>query len=157
MRKHISKWVVAASALVILAPTSVVVAWEPVPIVGNITIGRGYDVSFNFPFLTQTRSITAFISPLGPITGVVHDTFNVVSSTFSDTFTLYVASGDSIVGSGIGTVIQNDIAEILTITGGTGGFAGATGSAIGVGQNDPATGVSRESLRGIIATPGSPR
>jgi hypothetical protein len=165
MRKHTWKWFVAASAMAFLAPASVVVAGDQVPIKANLTIVPGRFISFNYPILTQTRLITGNVSHLGSCTGVALDQLDVTNAPFElsffDCITLVAANGDTIVGFSTGTLVFNpttglyDITdEIVTITDGKGRFAGATGSATGVGTSTRA-GVANESFQGFISTPGS--
>jgi hypothetical protein len=165
MRKHTWKWVLTASALSFLAPASTVVAGDQVPIKGNLTIVTGPPISFIPPILTQYRFVTGNVSHLGNCTGRVVDhldlTFFPSPLGFVDDFTLTAANGDTITGVGTGKLVLNgatgfyDFTEAIVITGGTGRFAGATGSATAVGQADPTSGLTHESLEGTISSPGS--
>jgi hypothetical protein len=133
------------------------VAGDEVPIKGNLTI-----VPSTVP---GQRMITGIVSHLGSVTGVVMQQLSVVNGvlTFSDSFILTAANGDTLIGMGTGTLTVNSstppgflsVNEIITITDGTGRFAGATGIATGVGLANIATHVAQESFTGTITSPGS--
>ena len=161
MSKHTWKWVLAASALSFLTPTSAAVAGDQVPVKGTLTIVNGPVISPGPPILTQTRFATGIVSHLGQCTGVVTDHLDLRDFSFVDDFTLTAANGDTIRGVGTGQLVLNpvtglfDFTETITIMGGTGRFFGATGSASAVGQANPITGLTHESLEGTISSPGS--
>jgi hypothetical protein len=167
MIMHTSKWILAASALAFLTPASAVVAADQVPIKGNVTIVPDLTVppkviSVNPPIVQETRLITGIVSHLGACTGMIVEDINLHDLTFSGTFTLVAANGDTIVGTATGglSVDPNnpgffDVTETFTITGGTGRFARATGSAIGGGLANRTTSVAQESFEGTISSPGS--
>jgi hypothetical protein len=157
MRKHIRRWVLAASALAFLAPASAAVAGDEVPIKGNLTIVNGS--------MPGQRLITGNVSHLGAVTGVAWQQVFVVKGVlmFFDTFTLTAANGDMLFGTGTGTLTVSPttppgflaVNETIMITNGTGRFAGATGSATGMGLADITTHVAQESFTGTISSPGS--
>jgi hypothetical protein len=166
MVMRIWKCVVAGSALFFLAPASAVVAADQVPIKGNVTIVPTQvppkPISMNPPIVEVTRSITGIVSHLGACTGTIVEDINLRDLTFSGTFTLVAANGDTIVGTATGGLSFDpnnpgffDVTEIFTITGGTGRFARAIGSAIGGGLADRTTSVAQESFEGTISSPGS--
>jgi hypothetical protein len=152
MTKHIWKWVLAASAVVFLAPASAVVAGDQVPVKGNLTI-------FPDPTVAGQGLITGIVSHLGAVSGSATHQMNP-DSTLSDSFTLMAANGDCLTGAGTVYFISNppgvlNFIEIIMITGGSGRFANATGSAMGQGQVSLHTGVVQESVTGTISSPGS--
>jgi hypothetical protein len=169
MIQHTFKCVLAASALCLLGPASAVVAGDQVPVKGKVTIvpdpqAPTVPISSNPPIVQETRLISGIVSHLGSSTGVIVENINLADLSFVGTFTLQAANGDTIVGTATGVLLFNpanpgffDVSETFTITGGTGRFAGATGSAIGQGQANRTTGVAQESFQGTISSPGSLR
>jgi hypothetical protein len=79
------------------------------------------------------------------------------------TFELIAANGDTVTGrlEGLGTPTELpdvfSIVETLTVTGGTGRFAGATGSFTAERMVNLATLVTSGSLEGAISSPGAAR
>jgi hypothetical protein len=163
MRIPTRTWVLAASALTFLAPATAAVAGNPVPIEGDVSIIDYKVLSNNPPYLTQIRQITGGnVSYLGSCTGWALDTLDLTHApfllSFVDYFILEGAHGDSIIGVAMGSLTFNghgyDVTETVTITGGTGRFAGATGSATGTGSVILAPGSpTEESFEGTITTP----
>ena len=88
-------------------------------------------------------------------------TVNLANGTATGSAQLIAANGDSmsttIVGSSesSGTPGVLSITEINTITGGTGRFAGATGSFTTVRLVNAATGLTSGSFHGMITSPGT--
>jgi hypothetical protein len=88
-------------------------------------------------------------------------TVNLADGTATGSAQLIAANGDSIfttiVGSSepSGTPGVLSITEINTITGGTGRFAGATGSFTTVRLINAATGLTSGSFHGMITSPGA--
>jgi hypothetical protein len=156
-----------AAVVALLAPASTVMAGNQVPLKGDITIvpdGSPSVVISTDPLIVrQSRSITGIVSHLGRVEGTIVQNVNLQNLNFFGVFTLYGANGDSITGEVTGNLVFTedptilDVIEAINITGGTGRFAGATGSAIGDGQANRATGVALESFRGVISSPGSLR
>jgi hypothetical protein len=80
-------------------------------------------------------------------------------STFTETETLVAANGDTLILSGSGTACAANGHAIgsaeLTVTGGTGRFAGASGSLTESLDHNLVTGAELVSLSGTISSPGS--
>jgi hypothetical protein len=97
---------------------------------------------------------------LGRFTVYWDATVNLVDGTATGSFELVAANGDRIfathVGLGTPTGIPNvfDVVEIGTITGGTGRFAGASGSFVVERVVDLSTGISTGGFRGTLSAPG---
>jgi hypothetical protein len=146
MRKYSWKCVLAATALVFLAPASVAVAGSQVPVKGDLAL---------IPDGSGTLKIAGIVSPLGVVTGFA------IPQADGNSFTVVAATGDSVSGSGVITALTPGppgflaFTEAITITGGSGRYAGATGSALGQGLISLDTGVILESLHGSISSPGS--
>jgi hypothetical protein len=146
MRKCTRTWVLAATAIAFLAPASVAVAGDQISVNGSLLL---------IPNSATTFLIIGDASHLGIVTGVATE------QPYGNSFTLVVANGDTISGYGVFTSftpLNSRLAaftENITITGGTGRFAGATGSAMGQGLVSLTTGVVEESFQGTISSPGS--
>jgi len=97
-------------------------------------------------------------------TATVHVTFTPcdgggVLTTFTETATLIAANGDTLTLSGGGTACAANGQAIgtgqLTVTGGTGRFADATGSLTESLDHNLVTGTETVTLNGTVSTPGS--
>jgi len=64
------------------------------------------------------------------------------------------ANGDQLFATWTGTLVGPALTLNITFTGGTGRFEGATGSAVGPGSMDPATGRAEWQASGRITPPG---
>lgn len=86
--------------------------------------------------------------------------FNPGTGAFAGTGTFMASDGSTLTGSYVGTVAGTDDPDVitydeeLTITGGTGRFAGATGSVHVDGVANLATGAYSQRLAGTISNPG---
>jgi hypothetical protein len=164
MMKRAAKWILAASALTLLAPASTAVAGGPVPISGTLIVVQGTVINPNPPIVVQTRNISGTLNVLGDVTGIALDHLDVTHFPsplfFFDTFTVQNKSGDGLSGFASGILVFKpatglyDVHETITITGGTGAFAGATGKAVGSGTSTP-EGVATEFINGIIFLSGN--
>jgi hypothetical protein len=149
--------------LALLATSSTVLAKDQVPLKGSLTIvpTPGIPDVTNFPIRTQVRSITGQVSHLGRSEGMITQHINLLNLSFQGSFVLYAANGDSITGNVTGQLSTTsdpnvlEVSEMIFITGGTGRFAGATGSATGEGQAFHNTGEADETFQGTISSPGS--
>jgi len=108
----------------------------------------------SFPTLKVDGSAEGTATHLGRYAAQFNGTVNVLDGTASGSFTFTAANGDQLfatfVGLGVGDPIAN-IVETLTITGGTGRLAGASGTLVVRRTLDLTTGVSSGSLDGSIA------
>ena len=143
---------VAASA-VLLASSAVSAVAAETPFKGTFS-GVETD-QLVFPILSVSREGTGTATYLGKYTE--HATFQVDVRTGSatGTATFTAANGDTLTASvvGQGTVTgptTRSIVEVYTITGGTGRFAGATGTFTLERTLDLATGVSTGAFSGTI-------
>jgi hypothetical protein len=150
MIQQIWKWVIAASALVVLAPASAALAGDQVPFEGSLTIIPQDSTG------TMT-AITGVVSHLGACTGC-----SMLSNpqTLTGMFTLTAANGDQIFGQSMNGVFTStgSFTENIVITGGTGRFANATGTAKGQGQvvfSSTGVPIALETFQGTISSPGS--
>ena len=121
------------------------------PFRGSLT-AREVDI-VTFPTLLAEGSAEGTATHLGRYTAEFNATVNVLDGTSTGSFTFRAANGDQLfctfVGLGVGEPIAA-ITETLTITGGTGRLAGASGSLVVQRTLDLTTGVSSGSIDGSI-------
>ncbi len=129
---------------------------------------RGSDVgAFDLPGSCPDGSLEVVISGTGRATQLgaymytANECFDPLSGTFGGAPTLTAANGDTIVGTYAGQVFATTDPDIITyeeglaITGGTGRFAGATGSLHINGVANLATLEYTQTLIGTVSTPGT--
>jgi hypothetical protein len=144
---------VAAFAVSLASVVSAVAAETPFKGTANAVEESEVD----FPFASVTREGTGTATQLGKYTS--NATFEVNVTTFhgTGTATFTAANGDtlstSVVGQGIPNTVPPTVlslTEVYTITGGTGRFAGATGSFTLLTTLDLSTQVSTGTFSGVI-------
>ena len=112
-----------------------------------------------FPILTVVGSGAGIATQLGKFTMTYAAEVNLLTRVGIGSVEFIAANGDrlfaDILGQSTPTATPNliSIVEILTITGGTGRFADATGSVISERLKDQATGNTSGSFDGTIAIP----
>jgi hypothetical protein len=120
-----------------------------------------YEVQF--PILFVTGTATGNATQLGRYTATYEEQVDIGVNFGSSvgTITLFAANGDSIFATqtGQGDPTPDDpniisIVEVSTITGGTGRFAGATGTFMIERLVDQTTGISSGSFSGTVSSPG---
>jgi hypothetical protein len=130
------------------------VADAQVPFKGSF---EGYADASAFPAVVL--HLTGRASQLGQFTFV--EPHVVTPPTGVGTFEFVASNGDTIFGTATGTATPTDTPNVLsieahaTITGGTGRFAGATGSFTGVRLYDRATGWTAGTFEGSVSAPGA--
>ena len=95
---------------------------------------------------------------LGRFTVEFPHTVNFATSSGVGTYTFTAANGDTLTATFTGQAQLGTVTSILeqaTITGGTGRFAGASGSFTARRLFDPATGTTTGSIEGTISAPGA--
>ena len=118
-----------------------------------------------FPNLLLNGSGTGTASHLGRFTYTYKVTVDLTSALSSGVIQLVAANGDVINGVSVGRGEPTDtpdlthVIQLVTITGGTGRFQGATGGftsdAFLVNDTKTGIGLSSGTLKGTISTPGS--
>jgi len=148
-----------AAVLLTLALAGPVAAKQLVPFSGSF---QGVEIDVvQFPTISVDGSGSGIARHLGLFTMTWDLTVNIVSSSATGTFHFIAANGDSIFTEIVGQAEPTEtpgvahIVEINTITGGTGRFAGATGSFTVERLLDQTTGVTSGSFSGTIASPGA--
>ncbi len=135
-----------------------VAAGEQVPFTGSL---EGLDIAtpINPGFISVQVTATGNATQLGLFTYTELDTVDTSTRIGSGTFVFTAANGDTVFGTGTGqatftppnvlTIEGNEI-----ITGGTGRFAGATGSFTVTRLKNTVTNVTSGSFTGTISAPG---
>lgn len=106
-------------------------------------------------------SVSGIATHLGSFEGEAEIVQNVVTGSYSGTFTWIAANGDTVTGTFTGQLIPTatpglfDNLEEITITGGTRRFSNATGHAVAVGQLDQTTLSFLFPFKGTISSIGS--
>jgi hypothetical protein len=152
------RWIIT----VLLAGATVLGLVGPAPAANTVPLNATFDltvlgvVPVAPDLILQTITLTSegAPTPLGATTGTVYQIFDLASGGFMAQFTLVTADGDTVYGVAQGAVDQyGEIVEQFWITGGTGRFAGASGSGSGLGQISPDTIHAAETFAGTISAP----
>ena len=151
------------TALTLLPLAYPAMAKDQVPFKG-IEVGCLSFVSFDYPFITVLCTAEGEATYLGHYTVTGTLVVDGRDSTATGTFTMTAANGDKLFTTMTGYVVDplspNETVDTHTVTGGTGLFAGATGSWVldshfaylfGTVFSDPYVGV----LEGTLSTPGA--
>jgi hypothetical protein len=131
LRKPVAS--LALAALAVLGLAGPVAAEEQVPFKGSLE-GVETRTSFAFPFVSILGEWTGNATHLGRFTVENPHTVNVLTMSGSGSFDFTAANGDTVTADESGQAFLTQtpgvlsIVEHATITGGTGRFAGATGS-----------------------------
>lgn len=147
----------AALALTLAGP---VAAGDQVPFRGSLA-GTATITPLGGPMVAVEIDATGTATYLGKFTLEAPHTVNQATLTAVGTYTLTAANGDTLTADLAGTARMVEppnviaITETATVTGGTGRFAGATGSIQVERVFNRATGVTTGSFDGWISTPGS--
>jgi hypothetical protein len=111
------------------------------------------------PFASVNGSATGNATLLGLFTVEFPHTVNFVTRVGEGTYTFTAANGDMLTGDFTGQAegvpLLISIVEHVTITGGTGRFAGATGTFTVHRRFNQATGVTEGSFEGTISSVGA--
>jgi hypothetical protein len=110
------------------------------------------------PLAFVDASATGNATHLGRFTVEFSHTVNFATRTGEGTYTFTAANGDTLTADFTGQAQPGPIVSIVEhaiITGGTGRFAGATGSFTVQRQFDPVTGTTKGSFEGTISSPGA--
>lgn len=110
------------------------------------------------PFGTVNGSATGTGTHLGEFTVRFPHTVNLANRTGVGTYTFTAANGETLTADFTGAAQGAPLVSIVehaTVTGGTGRFAGASGTFTVQRQFDPATGATQGSFEGEISSVGS--
>jgi hypothetical protein len=149
-----------AGALVLVAVAGPVSASDHVPFRGTLA-GTATVTPLDPPVVAVRIEATGTATYLGRFTLVAPHTVNQATLSAVGTYLITAANGDTITADLAGTAVMVSppnviaITETATVTGGTGRFAGATGSIEVKRMFDRSTGVTTGTLEGWISKPGS--
>ena len=152
---------IAAGALTLaIALAGPVSAGSQVPFKGTLA-GTATITPLNPPIVAVRVEATGTATYLGRFALEAPHTVNQATLTAVGTYLITAANGDTITADLAGTAVMVSppnviaITETATVTGGTGRFAGATGSIEVKRMFNRATGVTTGTLEGWISRPGS--
>jgi hypothetical protein len=151
---------IGAALLLALAMAGPATASEQVPFRGTLA-GIATVTPLNPPIVAVRIEATGTATHLGRFALVAPHTVNQATLTAVGTYLITAANGDTITADLAGTATMVEppnvisITETATVTGGTGRFAGATGSIQVQRIFNRATGVTTGTLDGWISTAGS--
>ena len=163
-----SKMYLPMAGMILTVTLALLAAQNLVPFKGALQ-GNDTDGKLNFPVLPVTTAGTGTGTLLGEFSFRQESAVNVVTGTATGSTRWTAANGDTIdttftgsggptdappVCPGLGETFLR-IAEIHTITGGNGRFAGAQGSFRVERQASPATFKTCGSFQGTITSPGA--
>src|SRR5262245_23004532 len=120
------------AALAVLGLAGPVAAGEQVPFKGSLE--GDFTTSVNFPIVSVIVDATGNATQLGKFTLTIPHEANLVSLSATGTYNFTATNGDMVFATSVGQATPTSdpnvlsVVEIATITGGTGRFAGATGS-----------------------------
>jgi hypothetical protein len=148
---------VSAQGNTILA--SPAAAQEQVPFKGSLE-GLDITTAVNLPFVSVQVTATGNATQLGNFTYTELATVDTRSRIGTGTFVFTAANGDTVSGTASGQATLTapgvlTIEENAIITGGTGRFAGATGTFTVTRLKDTVTFVTTGSFEGTISSPGA--
>ena len=154
MKRHSSAASIALAVLAVLGLAGPVPGQEQVPFKGRL---EGVDIATPLkpPLVSVKVTATGNATQLGKFNLTILATVNRATGIGSGTFLFTAANGDTVLGTlsgkstltapGVLTIVENSI-----ITGGTGRFAGSTGSFSTTRLKFLATGVTIGAFRGTI-------
>ena len=158
MKRRMFAASLALAVLAVLGLVGPVAAGEQVPFKGSLE-GLDTTTPLDPPFVAVTVEATGKATHLGNFTLTISATVNRAIGAGTGTFVFTAANGDTVFGiqtgqatltaPGVLTIVENRI-----ITGGTGRFAGATGSFTGTRLKDLVTGETIGVFEGTISHPG---
>jgi hypothetical protein len=133
-------------------------AAQSVPFKGNFE-GRQTVTPLQPPFGLVNGSATGNATHLGLFTLEFPHTVNFATRVGEGTYTFTAANGDKLIADFTGQAQGGppivSIVEHATVTGGTGRFAGATGSFVVRRRFEPASGTTEGSFEGTISSVGA--
>jgi hypothetical protein len=160
MKRHSSAASIALAVMVVLGLAGPAAAQEPVPFKGGLE-GVVTITPLNPPYVSVLVKATGNSTLLGRFALVIPHTVNRTNRTAMGTYQFVAANGDTLTASFSGQATPTatagvlSIVETATITGGTGRFAGATGSFTCVRLYNTVNGTTTGSFNGTISVPRS--
>ena len=159
MKRHNFAASLALAALTLLVLACPVAAGQQVPFHGSLA--GVFTITDTFPFATVSANLTGNATHLGRFTLALPHTVDLSATPPSaiGTFVFIAANGDTVTGTFVGAVDSAappvvHVTEPATITGGTGRFAGASGSFTIERSLNLVTLTTSGSFNGTISSPG---
>jgi hypothetical protein len=161
MRHHVRPFLTALGLAVVVllgaGPRAAADDDDSVPLNGTLQFRADPNPILVFPFLIQHNTFSGRLTSVGYVTGTALQVIDLLNGNLVATFTIVAVNGDKLFGAAAGQIdlTTGDIEESFVITGGTGRFAGATGSGTGTGGD--VNGVPVESITGTLDLPDDDR
>ena len=158
MTRHISAAGFALGVLTLLVFAAPVAARDQVPFKGRLD-GVSTVAPLTPPFVSVNIEGGGHATHLGQFEVSIPHVANRSNGTAVGTYVFTAANGDTLTADFTSQSTPTDVPGVIsvevtaTITGGTGRFAGATGSFVGDRLADTVHGVVTESFDGTISTP----
>ena len=158
MTRHISAAGFALRALTLLVFAAPVAARDQVPFKGRLD-GVSAVAPRTPPFVSVNIEGSGQATHLGNFEVSIPHVANRSNGAAAGSFVFTAANGDTLTADFIGQATPTDVPGVrsivatATITGGTGRFAGATGSFVSDRVADHVTGIVSDSFEGTISTP----
>src|SRR6266404_2910349 len=159
MKRFSSAASLALAVVVVLGLTGPVAAGEQVPFKGSFE-GDVTVTPLAPPFLSVYVEATGNATQLGQFTLDIPHVVNRANLTAVGTYEFTAANGDTVIAEFTGIATPTAVPGVLyieetaTIIGGTGRFAGATGSFLSERLYDRVAGTTIGSFEGTISSPG---
>ena len=158
MTRHISAAGFALGVLTLLVFAAPVAARDQVPFKGRLD-GVSTVAPLTPPFVSVNIEGSGQATHLGNFEVSIPHVANRSNGAAAGSFVFTAANGDTLTADFIGQATPTDVPGVFsdviraTITGGTGRFAGATGSFVSDRVADHVTGIVSDSFEGTISTP----
>ena len=158
MKRHSFAASLALAVLAVLGLAGPVAAGEQVPFKGGLA-GLDITTAVKLPFVSVKVTATGNATQLGKFTFIELAMVNTATGTGTGTFLFTAANGGTVFGtiSGKARLTAPNVLTIVEnamITGGTGRFAGASGSFTATRLKNLVTGETTASFEGTISSPG---
>jgi hypothetical protein len=160
MKRYSSAASLSLAVLVVLGLAGSAPAQEQVPFKGSFE-GNVTVTPLAPPFVMVDVEATGNATQLGLFTLDIPHVVNRVTHTAAGTYEFTAANGDTVIADFTGTATPTDVPGVLyieetaTIIGGTGRFAGASGSFSVERWYDTIAGTTIGSFEGTISAPGN--
>ena len=157
MKKIFASTVIALLLLIVLASTTYAAKEKEFLLKGSLEASQTVQVVFPTAYINLTG--TGVASYVGQFTFQLQAELDIPTTTGTGSARLVAADGSTLFMEGSGYATPTDVPDVVlvvdtfTITGGTGRFAGASGSVIVERVLNRATGVSSGTISGQIALP----
>ena len=163
MKRHSIAAGFALGVLTLLVFAAPVAARDQVPFKGRLELDRGVVTPLTPPIVSVEIEGGGNAAQLGEFTVSVPHLVNRSTGMLVGSYEFTAANGDTLTADFVGHAVPSGVPGVLyvvetaTITGGTGRFAGATGSFTTERLVDTATGTVIGVFEGTISSPGASR